>query len=1390
MLETDGVETIESYLHWLNKGGFTEDNTRLKPLYLYGDSVLFRSLQQAIILPGPGDNLLKKALNQTRKTYQAAIQSHKAQTGHVNVKTDYLQPITLLLTQLSYFYGLPQDSSAYPLDILTELAKADRLDKLFVKQCAQHLEWLYRSRLQTQLNKGVGDTKETDLIKRDPLLNDIEKETLPLLSRLLKWVLEDRHIGHQCHPLYYPSTKGERVGIEREHQAWCDKISQNLLRDTHTSKLPPIKVKIAGIGQGWLNPELTKQLLEGLWVNKKGEFNAKKESSSVKGRHLVMQVTLPDPGSVYLKVYPEMPGMEYAASSLSRLLTGRGLPLVAIARFEVGKEIYPVLISEAINGYHFDEVIKQKRDISFDSRFYSEMMILTLMLNPEDAKPDNFILVATQKDTDENPCMGFVSIDNDRTFYPSVLREEEKNTILVKSIVYCFDEMNLPFNPALREEILSLTPHLLLSYWLDEIARQDEALRQLFNPKEIQGLFKERTLDSLLTRSSVKDVSPKSSIIPIPLREKLISELYLKLCKIQNTLKQNPEITHLALLKNSEPLLGHYYGNLLKSYTTAIQRFQEGPGKMYDKGNKDSYVTQQTLPQTLKTLQGKPLNVKALVERKTYYAKEARIELLETHTIYHSSKSLLEAIIEGKPGTLEQLSKLPDELKENIINELDFNTVNMPNKEMINLIQSISFKRLRLNNFIELKEFQLKKILKNSPELQDLTLRNIPCVDNNVWATLEKNCSLLKNLHLDNLVNLKWDSKGKNRKIMLEDLEELVIVDCVELEKISLYCKNLLTLELRSLSKLRVLDLDESTLKNKVFEECLLLPGGATKKECLLEEAEKKECLLLGEAEKKEIIEDRFWSTNNREATNATPLKFVVVGDDRQFIQPVKTAFLIIFTTGSSAIEPLHRTFGNCSETVCFKNNFYNIGLWHTQDQEEYDRLRPLSYPHSDCFILMFTIINPSSFENIWKWYFEVTHHCPAAKVVLLGIGHDLRNDPEYLERLHAKGQKPITYEQGIELAKEIGAITYIEIGDLFKQSDACVLEVRNAMRIIMACNFLGLEDNYNTSSPSTSLFGNTQNFFPSTKKLPPKYKCLHTLQGHDKNVTCVAVLPYGNIVSGSLDKTLKIWDADTGKCLHTLQGHDENVTCVAVLPNGNIVSGSWDKTLKVWDAGTSKCLHTLRGHSENVMCVAVLPNGNIVSGSRDKTLKIWDTADTGKCLHTLQEYSENAICILPNSNIVSGSWDKTLKVWNAGTGKCLHALQGHSENVMCVAVLPNSNIVSGSRDKTLKVWDINTAQCLHILQGHSECVMSVAVLPNGNIVSGSWDKTLKVWDAGTGTCLHTMQGHSEYVISVAALPNGNIVSGSWDKTLKIWQDKNSLELSREQALVRPTYNK
>ena len=99
-----------------------------------------------------------------------------------------------------------------------------------------------------------------------------------------------------------------------------------------------------------------------------------------------------------------------------------------------------------------------------------------------------------------------------------------------------------------------------------------------------------------------------------------------------------------------------------------------------------------------------------------------------------------------------------------------------------------------------------------------------------------------------------------------------------------------------------------------------------------------------------------------------------------------------------------------------------------------------------------------------------------------------------------------------------------------------------------------------------------------------PLYFCddLASLQ-----VQCVAISPDGRrVVSGSSDKTLKVWDVETGKCVATLEGHSAWVIGVAVFPDGQrVVSGSWDNTLKVWDLATGECLATLEGHSECVLC-------------------------------------------------------------------------------------------------------------------------------------------------------------------------------------------------------------
>lgn len=109
-----------------------------------------------------------------------------------------------------------------------------------------------------------------------------------------------------------------------------------------------------------------------------------------------------------------------------------------------------------------------------------------------------------------------------------------------------------------------------------------------------------------------------------------------------------------------------------------------------------------------------------------------------------------------------------------------------------------------------------------------------------------------------------------------------------------------------------------------------------------------------------------------------------------------------------------------------------NLGLWDTAGQEDYDRLRPLSYPQTDVFPLCFSIISPSSFENISaKWYPEVSHHCPNTPLILVGTKLDLQEDRDTVTRLREKNMAPITYEQGMAKAKEIGAIKFMECSAL-----------------------------------------------------------------------------------------------------------------------------------------------------------------------------------------------------------------------------------------------------------------------------------------------------------------------------------------------------------------------
>ncbi len=295
-----------------------------------------------------------------------------------------------------------------------------------------------------------------------------------------------------------------------------------------------------------------------------------------------------------------------------------------------------------------------------------------------------------------------------------------------------------------------------------------------------------------------------------------------------------------------------------------------------------------------------------------------------------------------------------------------------------------------------------------------------------------------------------------------------------------------------------------------------------------------------------------------------------------------------------------------------------------------------------------------------------------------------------------------------------------------------------------------------------------------------PEYKLLKNLIGHSGYVYSVAYSPDGTkIISGSMDGTIKIWNANTGQCLKTLKGHSEYVYSVAFSPDGRrIVSGSTDKTIKIWDANTGQCLKTLKGHKNFVLSVAYSPDGTkIISGSRDNTIKIWN-ANTGQCLKTLKGHSSwvNSVAYSPDgTRIVSGSVDDNVNIWDANTRKCLKTLKGTSNWANSVVYSQDgTKIISGSGDGTIKIWNANTGQCLKTLEGHSEYVYSLAYSPDGTkIISGSRDGIIKIWDANTGECLKTLEEHSADVFSVAFSLDGScIVSGSADGTIKIWEEE------------------
>ncbi|XP_023545736.1 rac-like GTP-binding protein ARAC7 isoform X2 [Cucurbita pepo subsp. pepo] len=172
-------------------------------------------------------------------------------------------------------------------------------------------------------------------------------------------------------------------------------------------------------------------------------------------------------------------------------------------------------------------------------------------------------------------------------------------------------------------------------------------------------------------------------------------------------------------------------------------------------------------------------------------------------------------------------------------------------------------------------------------------------------------------------------------------------------------------------------------------------------------------------------------------------IKCVTVGDGAVG----KTCMLICYTSNKFPTDYIPTVFDNFSANVSVDGNIVNLGLWDTAGQEDYSRLRPLSYRGADVFVLAFSLISRASYENILKkWMPELRRFAPNVPIILVGMKLDLREDRRYANE--QTGYDIITSSQGEELRKQIGASAYIECSSKTQQNVKAVFDT--AIKVVL----------------------------------------------------------------------------------------------------------------------------------------------------------------------------------------------------------------------------------------------------------------------------------------------------------------------------------------------------
>ncbi|MFL5624455.1 MAG: TIR domain-containing protein [Ktedonobacteraceae bacterium] len=249
---------------------------------------------------------------------------------------------------------------------------------------------------------------------------------------------------------------------------------------------------------------------------------------------------------------------------------------------------------------------------------------------------------------------------------------------------------------------------------------------------------------------------------------------------------------------------------------------------------------------------------------------------------------------------------------------------------------------------------------------------------------------------------------------------------------------------------------------------------------------------------------------------------------------------------------------------------------------------------------------------------------------------------------------------------------------------------------------------------------------------VPLSFTLRDTLSGHEDLILRLAWSPNGQILaSGSIDKTIRLWDLKTGQQLDVLKGHSARIWGLAWSPDGQILaSASGDKSVRLWDVQTGRLLSILRGHKSTVYDVAWSPDGeHIASGAGDGII-IWDPK-TRQQLQRLEgiQWTTKVLWSPSGKFLLFGSSDSDIGQWEIQTRQLVRKFKGHTEVITDIIYSPDGRyIASAAKDKTIRLWDIENGWQVNILEGLINIPDEVSFSLDGRLLASQFQGSVHLW--------------------------------------------------------------